>query len=106
MDGEFTPIQALIQEIIGGTWVNLASDIEHVSDIERQIRVEKERIRSIKHSLSFNNVTKLFLIHLVFQAIKMLNHYPVNGGISDTVIPKTIMIGESLHYKTHLGLHI
>ena len=34
MDGEFTPIQALIQEIIGGTWVNLASDIEHVSDIE------------------------------------------------------------------------
>jgi hypothetical protein len=40
LDGEFGPIQALIQEL--GTCVNLASANEHVPEAERQIRVIKE----------------------------------------------------------------
>ena len=66
----------------------------------------KDIIRSIRHILPFNKVPKLFLIHLVFQAIKMLNHFPVKGGISDTIIPATIMTDESLHYEKYLGLQI
>ena len=89
----------MIQEIPGGTRFNLESDSEHVPEIERQIRVEKERIRSIIHSLTFNKAPKLFLIYLVFQAIKMLNHFPVKGGISDIITLTKIMTGKSLHYK-------
>ena len=36
----------------------------------------------------------------------MLNHFPVKGGKSDMIIPKTIMTGDSIHYKKHLGVHI
>ena len=42
----------------------------------------------------------------MFQAIKMLNHFPVKRGIYDTIIPTTIMTGKNLHCKKHLGLHI
>ena len=77
VDGKFAPLKALIQEIPGGPKVNLASDSEHVTDIERQIQLEKESIRYIRHSLPLNKVPKIFLIHLVFQAIKMLNHFPL-----------------------------
>ena len=35
----------------------------------------------------------------MFQATKMLNQFPVKWGISDTIIPKTIMTDNSLHYK-------
>ena len=39
--GEFAPLQSLIQEMTGGTRVNLASASEHVPGKERQIQVEK-----------------------------------------------------------------
>ena len=35
VDDEFSPLQELIQEILGGLRVNLASDSEHVPEIER-----------------------------------------------------------------------
>ena len=66
----------------------------------------KENIRYIRHSLLFNKVYKLFLIHLVLQAIKILNRFPVKGGIYATNDPTTIMTGDILHYKKHIGVHI
>ena len=86
----------------GGLRVNPEKDGEYVPEIERQIIVTKERIRSIIHSLPFNKAPKIFLIHLVFQAIKILNHFPVKWGISDTIIPTTIMTSKSLHKKNIL----
>ena len=83
--------------------VNISSASEHVPEIFRQIQVTKESIRYIRYSLPFNKVPKLFLIHLVFQAIKMTNHFPVRGGISDTIIPTAIMTGESIHYKKFMS---
>ena len=64
----------------------------------------RKNIRSIIHILTFNKVPKLFLIHLVFQAMKMLNHFPVNRGISDTISPTEVMTDERLHYKKHIGI--
>ena len=45
-DGEFEPLTALIQSMPGGPMVNLASSNEHVPEIERRIRVVKERCRA------------------------------------------------------------
>jgi hypothetical protein len=41
-DGEFAPLNPLIESMPGGSMVNLASANEHVPDIERRIRVVKE----------------------------------------------------------------
>ena len=76
--------------------INLASDNEHVPKIERKIRVVKERYRAARHGLPFQRIPKLLTIHIVFQTVKILNLLPTKGGISDTLIPKTIMSGEIL----------
>ena len=49
MDGEFSPLKPLIAEIPGVIHVNLTSANEHVPDIERRIRVVKERSRATRH---------------------------------------------------------
>jgi hypothetical protein len=56
VDGEFAPLQVLIQSMPGGPRVNLISASEHVPEIKRRIRVVKERSRSSRHSLPFNRI--------------------------------------------------
>ena len=68
--------------------------------------MEKKRIWSIRHSLTFNNIPELFLIHLGFQSIKNMNNLPVKGVISDMRSLTKITTNNSLHYKRHIGLHI
>ena len=102
VDGEFAPLQALIHKIPGGLRVSPSSSSEHVPDIDRIIGVVSLRIRFIRHSLTFNKFPKIFLIHLVFQSIKIMEHFPVKGFISDTIIPTTIMTGDILHYRKNL----
>jgi hypothetical protein len=46
------------------------------------------------------------MIHIVFHAVKLLNFFPMKGGVSDTLSPKTILPGETLDYKKHLHLQI
>jgi hypothetical protein len=86
--------------------VNLASPDEHVPEIEWQIQVVKERSQAAHHSLPFQRIPKLLMIHIVLNAVKMLNFFPTKGGISETLSPKTIMSGETLDYKKHLSLQV
>ena len=79
--------------------INLESTNEHVPEIERKIRVVKEICRAARHGLPFQRIPKLLTIHIVFQTVKLLNFFPTKGGISDTLIPKTIMSSEILDYK-------
>jgi hypothetical protein len=106
VDGEFAPLKVLIESLPGGPMVNLASPNEHVLEIERQIQVVKERSRAARHSLPFQGIPKLLMIHIVLNTIKMLNFFPTKGGISDTLSPKTIMSGETLDYRKHLSLQV
>jgi hypothetical protein len=46
------------------------------------------------------------MIHIVPNAINMLNFFPTKGGISDSLNTKTIMSGETLDYKKHLSLQV
>ena len=66
--------------------------------------VAKESNSSIRHSLPFNKVPRLFLIHLVFQEI-ILTHFPVKGVMSDTIIPKK-SLEVSVFIKKNIGPHI
>ena len=103
-DGEFGPLQNLIEAMPGGPSVNLASANEHVPEIERRIRVVKERCRASRHSLPFQQIPAIMVIHMVFICVKMLNFFPPRGGVSDTMSPKEIMSGEKLDFKKHLAL--
>ena len=105
-DRKFAPLQALVASLPGGPVINLASTNKHVPEIERKIRVVKERCRAARHGLPFQRIPKLLTIHIVFQTVKLLYFFPTKGGISDTLSPKTIMSGEILNYKKRLSLQI
>ena len=88
----------------GGPSVNLASANEQIPEIERHIRVVKERCREIRQSLPFQQIPVIMAIHMVLTCVKMLNFFPPRGGVSETMSPKEIMSGEKLDYKKHLDL--
>jgi hypothetical protein len=86
--------------------VNLASANAHVPEIEQRIQVVKERCWATRHILPYERIPKLMTIHIVLNVVKLLNFFPTKGGVSDTLIPKTIMSGETLDFKKHLSLKI
>jgi hypothetical protein len=104
--GKFAPLKILIESLPGGPLVNLASPNEHIPEMEWQIWVVKEWSQAACHSLLFQWIPKLLMIHIVLNAIKMLNFFPTKVGISNTFSPKTIMFGETLNYKKHLSLQV
>ena len=74
IDGEFSPLQEMITEHIpGGPNMNLTRTNEHVPEIERIIRVVKEREICVRHSLLFNKIPRVLLVHTVFVFVKILN---------------------------------
>jgi hypothetical protein len=105
-DGELSPLKTLIEAMPGEPMVNLASSKEHVPEIERRIRVVKERCQATRHILPFHTIPKLMTIHIVLNVVKLLIFFPTNGGVSDTLSPKTIMYGETLDYNKHLSLQL
>ena len=56
MDGEFSPLKPLIAAIPGGPHVNWTIANEHVTVIERRIRVVMERSRATCHGLPFQRI--------------------------------------------------
>ena len=103
-DGEFGALQVYINNMTGGPRMNLASANEHVPEIERRIRVLKERNRATTHAQPFTTVPKIMTIHNVLGSAKMLTNFPGKAGISETLSPRAILTGESLDYKKHLAL--
>jgi hypothetical protein len=105
-DGESAPLKTLIEAMPGGPMINLASANKHVTEIERRIRVVKERCRATRHSLPFHTIPKLMTIHILLNVVKLLIFLTTKEGVSDTLSPKTIMSGETLDYKKHMGLQL
>lgn len=105
-DGEFEPLMPMIEMLPAAPKVNLAAKSEHVTDIERRIRVVKERARATRSQLPFRQIPKILTIWIVFQSVKMLNYFPSKGGISATLSSMTIMSGETLDYKRQLSLQV
>jgi hypothetical protein len=46
------------------------------------------------------------IVHIVLNVVKLLIFFSTKGGVSETLIPKTIMSGETLDYKKHLSMRI
>jgi hypothetical protein len=71
-DGELTPLKPLIKYMPGGPLVSLVSANEQVPEIERKIKVAKKRFRATRHSLPFQRIPNLLMIHIVLNVIKLL----------------------------------
>jgi hypothetical protein len=63
MDGQFEPLRLRAAAL--GMHLNVVSNEEHVPEIERSIRVVKERVRSVHATLPFKRIPALFLIELI-----------------------------------------
>ena len=100
-DGEFAPLEKLLFELPGAPRLNLTSPNEHEPYIERRIRVVKERVRAVRHSLPFTSIPMQMTAHMVFFVVRLLNSFPAKGGVSDQYSPKTIMSGERINYKQY-----
>ena len=100
MDNEFAPLANDMK----GVQINLNTTAarEHVPEIERQIRVVKERGRSTYNTLPFSRVPSVMIVELMRQAVMWLNAFPVSSGVSDTISPRTIMTGTTLDFKKTL----
>jgi hypothetical protein len=100
-DGEFAPLEKMLFDLPGAPRLNLTSANEHEPYIERRIRVVKERVRAVRHSLPFTSIPMQMTAHMVFFVVKLLNHFPAKGGVSSQFSPKTIMSGERIRYKQY-----
>ena len=107
-DGEFAALQTLFTDIPGAPNINLTAANEHEPFIERRIRVIKERVRALRHTLPFKKLPRKMTTHMVLYSTKLLNYFPVKNGVSATLSPKAIMSGEQLnfkHYKLPFGTY-
>jgi hypothetical protein len=75
-----------------------------VPEIERRIRVVKERARALRHSLQFMKIPRIMIINLVLHLVKQLTFFPTKAGISKTFSPRMLTLVEKLDYKKHLKL--
>ena len=61
--------------------------------IERAVRGIKERTRSTLQALPYERIPKIMTKELISGVVNILNAFPVENGISDTLSPGTIVDG-------------
>ncbi len=99
-DGEVASLKQFTNLLMGVPCLNLMSPNKHEPFIKHCIRVVKERVQSIQHSLPFQTIPKVILTHMVFfNVVKLLNYFPVKGGVSEIYGTKASMSGKVLDLK-------
>ena len=76
----------------------------HVPEIERSIRVVKERVRATIHGMPFRYLPKIIIRGLVDHAVKCLNQFPAPNGISSSMSPLTLVTGAATPTYSNLQL--
>jgi hypothetical protein len=97
MDNEFEKVKDHIPEAN----LNTPAASEHIGEIERKIRIIKERSRGILCTLPYSQFPQQLLIHLLHHIVMWLNNFPVAGGISDRFSPREIILRHRLDAKNH-----
>jgi hypothetical protein len=66
---------------------NYSSPNEYVPDIERSIRVIKERIRATYHWLLFERLPRIMVKMLVLESAKKLNFFHLKMAYHHIIVP-------------------
>jgi hypothetical protein len=81
--------------------LNIPAFSEHVGDIERRIRVVKERARGLVCTLPYPRLPQQMLIHLIHFVTMWHKNFPTINGISPASSPCEIILCHRLSYKQH-----
>jgi hypothetical protein len=60
--------------------VDWAAASQHCGLIEQNIRFLKEKIHSLSHSLPFDRVPGIMVVHMLLHIVKFVNGFPRRGG--------------------------
>ena len=99
MDGAFAGLHDVCNQL--QVTLNTTSRDEHVGDIERYIRTVKERMRGISNTIPFRRMTCNMVMKLAKAVVYWLNSVPSSTGVSPTMSPRTIIMGQLLDYHKH-----
>ena len=97
MDMEFEKLKDKLPNVI----LNTTAAQEHVGEIERKIRVVKERARCTTSILPYNILPKIMIIELMHFCVMWMNSFPVKLGISEKWSPREIVSRHRLDAKLH-----
>ena len=81
--------------------LNEASRDEHVGDIEQYIHMVKECMWAIYNTLPLQKIPAQLVIEMTKTTVFWLNAFPVMGGASQDLSPRTILMGQQVDYKCH-----
>ena len=94
MDMEFEKIK----DLCGLVEVNTTATREHVPEVERMIRIVKQRLRSVTSDFPFSPIAKMVLIHSVYHLIMMINAFPQDQGVTWGLLPRELVTGRTINY--------
>jgi hypothetical protein len=104
MDNEFKKLRNLVPILA----INTTAAREHVPEVERKIRLIKERGRGILNTLPFKKMPRLILIELIYHVVLWLNAFPAKSGVSETLSPRSIVYRHkdfAKHCKSPFGTY-
>ena len=102
MDGQFEPICGDLASL--GITLNTVANDDHVPEVERYICTLKEQTHAIYNTLPFKQMPSCIIIEMVYVANLWLNMFPHPDGNSQTMSPRTILMGHHIEYATHCQL--
>lgn len=88
-----------------GCKVEVASKSAHVPEVERAIRVIKERVRAFVTTLPYK-LPIIVLIHVVYYQVTMINHFPKTSSVDPDISPKMLLTGVKIDYKRDCQLKL
>jgi hypothetical protein len=81
VDHEFVSISDLVVQLPTAPKLDWVAASQHCGLIKRNIRFLKEKIRSLRHSLPFERVPGIMVVHMVLHIVKFVNGFPRRGVV-------------------------
>jgi hypothetical protein len=97
MDMEFEKLRTMMPHVA----LNTRAAYEHIGELERKIRVIKERARGTFKTLPYKKLPKLMVIELLHFCVMWINSFPVKSGISEKWSPQELVSRHKLDAKLH-----
>lgn len=101
-DNEFEPLRDHLENSEHcNITCNLVAAQEHEPNIERCIRLIKERFRVLWHMMPYSCIPRIMIIRGLQHCVRCLNAFPPKGGISQAYSPRAIITGKKIDYNKH-----
>jgi hypothetical protein len=102
MDGQFENLRGDLAGL--HISLNTVSNNKHFPDIEQHIQTMKEQTRSTWNMLPFKRMPTRLTIKMVSASMFWWNSFPPEGGVSETLSPRAIVVGMEIDFNKHCQL--